>query len=64
MPQEPLDIILIIMALNTVLSGIQKGLEVIKDKTESKVDDKTYDILTKVLSVTSTVISWLSANRK
>jgi len=51
------------LALNLVLSGLSKALEVIKDKTESKVDDEIYAKLAKVMAILQKVIDWGSANR-
>ena len=51
------------LALNLVLSGLSKALEVIKDKTESKFDDEIYAKLAKVTAILQKVIDWGSANR-
>lgn len=57
-------IVLASIALNFVLSGIQKALEIIKDKTASKVDNVLYDFVTKAVTVLQKIVDWGSANRK
>jgi len=58
------QIIFLVLALNSLLSGLQKSLEFIKDKTETKADNQAYDIITKALNILSVIISWMSARPK
>lgn len=52
------------VAVNFVLSGLSKALEVIKDKTENKTDDKIYLYVNKAALITQKIVDWASANRK
>jgi len=56
-------IVLVAFAFNMALSGISKALESIKDKTESKADDKAFEIISKIVSVLQKIVDWGSANR-
>jgi len=49
--------------LNIGLSGSGKILDLIKDKTASKVDNKIAKLLHKVSSWLGKIIDWLGANR-
>lgn len=55
-----IKLLLILMGVNIVLSGLQFGLERIKDKTETKLDDKAHQAVSFVL----TLLNWVMANRK
>lgn len=57
-------ILIVVVALNLLLSGISKALEVFKDKTATNIDNKIFDALAKVLSVLQKIVDWGSANRK
>lgn len=57
------SVIVVAMFLNFFLSGLSKGLEVIKDKTENKVDDKIYFYVNKAAQVLQKIVDWASANR-
>lgn len=57
------SVIVVAMFLNFFLSGLSKGLEVIKDKTENKVDDKIYVYVNKAAQVLQKIVDWASANR-
>lgn len=55
-------IALIIIAVNTILTGIYKALELIKDKTKSDWDNKLYSVLTVVIGWIQKIIEIISAN--
>lgn len=57
------SVVLVVMCMNFVLMGVQKALELIKDKTESTLDNKVYDVLSKVCGFFSKIIDWIGANR-
>lgn len=57
-----LVIVLTILGINVILTSAKKALEFIKDKTESKLDDKAYEAVSKLLKVFNVVIEFLSAN--
>jgi hypothetical protein len=57
-------VIMSAMALNFVLSGLSKALEVVKDKTENKTDDKIYLYVNKAALIVQKVVDWASANRQ
>jgi len=50
-----------VVALNLVLKGLYEGLEVIKNKTASNVDDKIASALSKVLAVSQKIVEFLGA---
>lgn len=56
-------VILVAMVLNFVMSGLSKALETIKDKTETKTDDKIWAVVNKIAQVLQKIIDWGSANR-
>ena len=56
-------VIVVAMFFNFFLSGLSKGLEVIKDKTENKVDDKIWLYVNKAAQVVQKIVDWASANR-
>lgn len=58
------QILMIVMGVNTLLTGLSKILEFYKDKTESKVDDQVYYVIHKILKLLSVLIEFLSANSK
>jgi hypothetical protein len=58
------SIIAALVIFNVAVSATQKVLEVIKDKTESKADDKLYDFLHKYAGYVQKGIDWISANRE
>lgn len=57
------SVIVVAMFLNFFLSGLSKALEVIKDKTENKVDDKIHLYVNKAAQVLQKIVDWASANR-
>ncbi len=57
------SVIVVAMFLNFFLSGLSKALEVIKDKTENKVDDKIYLYVNKAAQIIQKIVDWASANR-
>ncbi len=52
------------MMLNVVMAAGGKMLDLIKDKTSSKVDNKIAALLHKISSWASKIVDWLSANRQ
>ncbi len=57
------SVIVVAMFFNFFLSGLSKALEVIKDKTENKVDDKIYLYVNKAAQIIQKIVDWASANR-
>jgi hypothetical protein len=57
-----LMIVMIMIGTNIALTGAKKILAWLKDKTESKADDKAYEIVSKVLSALDKVLEFASAN--
>jgi len=55
-------IALIVLAINTALTGIYKALELIKDKTKSEWDNKLYSFLTVFIGWLQKIIEIISAN--
>jgi len=62
--EQGLTIIGAVIAFNVALSGLSKGLELIKDKTKSDLDNKIYNILNISTSFIQKIIDWVSANRE
>jgi len=56
-------VVMLALALNFLLSGISKMLEVIQDKTASTLDNRAVVFLNKVAGILQKVIDWGSANR-
>ena len=52
-----------IVCFNFVLMGVQKALEVIKDKTASNLDNVAYSVIHSVTSFLQVVIDWGTGNR-
>jgi hypothetical protein len=62
-----IDLLLIgsyVLALNLFLGGLSKSLEVIKDKTESNLDNKLYGYVNKLIERLQKLVDVLGANRK
>ena len=59
---DPHQLLVLVMTLNVVLSALYKGVETLKDKTNSQLDNKLYSVLGKSLGVVSFLIQILSAN--
>lgn len=57
-------LLMYVMALNLVLSGLSKALELIKDKTANKTDDVIWFWVDKLAGISKAIIDALSANRK
>lgn len=57
-------IIAVMVGLNMILMGAHKILGAIKDKTESKADDKAFEVIGKISSGAQKVIDFVSANSK
>lgn len=54
---------LVLIAVMSILSGLSKALEIIKDKTASNVDNKIYEWVNKAASALKVVVDWISGNR-
>ena len=62
--QEMLPIVIAsVVAFNLILAGLHKGLEVLKDKTESKADDKAWEIIGKIVEITQKIVDYIGMNR-
>lgn len=57
-------IVACVIAFNFFLSGLHKALEVIKDKTKSKADDKIFVIVGKIAEVTQKIVDYIGMNRE
>jgi len=55
-------LVVVVLALNVFLTGVRKALEIIKDKTESDIDNKIYNILGKVTDVLLKIIDVIGSN--
>jgi len=55
-------VVLVMLAMNALLSGIKAMLEYFKDKTETTVDNKIYDFLSTVLGFLSKVLDIVGHN--
>lgn len=53
-----------VVAFNLVLAGLHKGLEVLKDKTESKADDKAWEIIGRIAAITQKIVDYMGMNRE
>jgi hypothetical protein len=63
-PAGAASLVAILVAVNVILSGVSKLLEIIKDKTESQVDNKAFEIIGKVSSFMQKAVDWMQGNRK
>jgi hypothetical protein len=61
---ESFDFLAYVLAMNFLLSGVSKSLAVIKDKTESKIDDKIWFYVNKAAGICQKVVDIFSANPK
>jgi hypothetical protein len=52
-----------VIAVNMILSGVQKLLEIVKDKTATNVDNKAAAFLASATGMLQKLIDWASANR-
>lgn len=55
-------ILTVVYGANIALAGIQRGLEFIKDKTETKLDNKAYDAIAKIIKVLLKLIDVVGFN--
>lgn len=63
--QELLPVIIAcVVAFNFFLSGLHKALNVIKDKTKSKIDNKAYTIIGKISEVMQKIVDYIGMNRE
>lgn len=63
--QELLPVIIAcVVAFNFFLSGLHKALNVIKDKTKSKIDNKAYAIIGKISEVMQKIVDYIGMNRE
>ena len=49
-------IVALVLALNAFLFGAYKALEILKDKTESKLDNSAYEIIGKILNILKKIV--------
>lgn len=54
-------IVVVVMALNALILGLHKGLELIKDKTKTDADNKLHAATTKIVSVAQKILELLAA---
>jgi hypothetical protein len=57
-------VLTVVLVLNALLSGVYKILDVIKDKTKTKFDNKLFGWIGKAIPFVQKAIDWLSANQK
>lgn len=57
-------VVMVAVALNFLLSGVSKMLEVIKDKTATNLDNRAFIFVNKLTGILSKVIDWSSGNRE
>jgi hypothetical protein len=57
-------IIASIIGLNLVLQGVKKGLEQIKDKTATDLDNKIYNVINKIASYGEKLVGLLGNIQK
>jgi hypothetical protein len=62
--QSAAMVIAMVIAFNMILSGSKSLLAVFKDKTESKVDDKVYAVLDRVLAISMKLLDFIGYNPK
>lgn len=55
-------IVLVVIGLNVLLTSLKKSLGWLKDKTETKADDRAHAIVVKVLLVLDRLLEFASAN--
>jgi hypothetical protein len=58
------NIIVAIMVFNVIVSGLQKILEIVKDKTATQVDNKLYVAVSKLSSMLSGAADFITGNRE
>lgn len=58
------QVIAYVVAFNLALTGIQKGLDLIKDKTSTQLDNKAAAVLGKVVGLLSKLIDAMGFNPK
>lgn len=51
-----------LVAFNMLLSGVYKALAAVKDHTESKLDDKAYDIVGKIIGYVLKILDIVGYN--
>ena len=56
--------IIIMVSFNLFLAGLSAGLEKIKDKTETQVDNKAFEIVSKVSAFLSKIVDTVGYNPK
>lgn len=59
-----IQVLTYVVAFNVVLTGLKSGLDLIKDKTASQVDNKAADILGKVVGLLGKLVDALGFNPK
>ena len=54
----------VLVGFNLVLSGLSKILDLVKDKTATKIDNKIADYILKMITGIQKALDWLGANRE
>ena len=62
-PESMVSLATALIAVNLVLSGLSKGLELFKDKTSSQLDNRIWGVLNKASSVLQKAVDWMQGNR-
>lgn len=55
-------VIVTMLTVNAILSGLKKGIDLVKDKTKTTVDDQVSDTLGKVLGISGKIVDFFSSN--
>ena len=58
------QVLAFVVAFNLALSGIKAGLDLIKDKTASQVDNKAADIVGKAVELLGKILDLIGYNKK
>ena len=61
---EKLDIVLILVCTNILLTAVSSVLDKVKDKTVTDADNKASDFMHKYLGYLKTAIDWLTGNKE
>ena len=55
-------IIIVMVSFNLLLVGVKSSLEFIKDKTKTDIDNKAFDIISKISAFVSKVLDMVGYN--
>lgn len=56
--------LILVLATNAALTGLRTALEFIQDKTETKLDNQAFQIISKISGLLAGLVDILSANKK